>query len=1108
MDSSSDRGLEDDLEFDNDFQHTPLSDYGAGEAAKESAALDAAKFELEAQQALKSQILILCSALGGADDSGKYVLGVDALACLKDIKRWIKVVDDASDSWNVASACDDNGLVVNDLIPILVQLPARAADSNKAFYHNILLAALELLVALTRPLVLDTERASAAKIDLYIKLKKSHVRYKDRILNYEGGRCLKSVVGLTIPILSTPRDQRSPKDTVILNLCLNLFRNVLRIEPADTTVDPRRSTSKTQQLNDNMPHGVSREDISFSHTVCVFRENKVLRFVQTITAGLGREFDERVLGNVCLDTYFYLLYGLDPATVAVQPTAVDACGGAATALTLGSALEHEKVLKKKLLSNNVTRHANFGTLLSIRQGDEPVLTVSGQKRLIHADLLEQLDAGVSKKAVAARQTANKNESTRSDFDRRLGAERAKQLSRDAQSVVCEFCTDFVEAGFGPLLRAVRRVVLGERTSFAAFLEFHFFYVVAWVLKFERLLREHRADHVFRLGYVQDALSHDVLRLVVKNSLPLYLQNREHSLLRVAVGCFREMLLTVVDMHRLRPEDYPRLSPEQRDELDTYTAAAEQLLRLTFSAEDDIEVLFHVVHDAHKVSLAHALDMIEYTHVLLKVLQYLADLPTPLAMDRKRRGRAQEQHESESDSMDDARLKRYLQFDRARYEVYERKLLHERVVGCYVSVFAKFAELSEPQMRRCISYFNRILLKKDEHFFKLLRLDFMLTLHDVKDAVFGPAVMRDLARLLGYYMHTLEKKWAQTDAVLLDLLTLGQDHDRGVRAYLETGDLDEWRAREHAQRGADVAFATPGLSYSHKVSVLASALVYRDHGGLLETLTALLRTRGDDELVLDDRAALRSGVFRLLLATVGFRLAAGRAVLPRDVDAGHVIATLAVLEQAREQPLESDEVEAELVEEARETREEREAASAQFDDLGSDNDLETLNRVSESIDRLDVLEAALEKNTGRRRRDPEADEARFAAVRRKRKGRVSRTKRRKSAPKHDEPKQHLSSKYVDSDDDASDAEKEAEFFRREEQLQALIQANGGVISPEQFQRFLGGAVPKRRMVDLSENEAGLQSGSESEDSLQSRSLSSTQESIVPARRSRAVIDEDE
>ncbi|KAG7741083.1 hypothetical protein KL923_001724 [Ogataea haglerorum] len=592
----------------------------------------------------------------------------------------------------------------------------------------------------------------------------------------------------------------------------------------------------------------------------------------------------------------------------------------------------------------------------------------------------------------------------------------------------------------------------------------------------------------------------MLRLLVKNSLPLYLQNREHSLLRVAVGCFREMLLTLVDMHRLRPEDHARLSPEQHDELATYVAAAEQLLRLTFSAEDDIEVLFHVVHDAHKVSLAHALDMVEYTHVLLKVLQYLADLPTPLAMGRRRRGPAPQQHGSDSDSMDDARLKRYLQFDRARYEVYERKLLHERVVGCFVSVFAKFAELSEPQVRRCISYFNRIMLRKDEHFFKLLRLDFMLALHDIKDAVFGPAVMRDLGRLLGYYMHTLEKKWAQTDAVLLDLLTLGQDHDRGVRAFLDTGDLDEWRAREHAQRGADVAFATPGLSYSHKVSVLASALVYRDQGGLLETLTALLRARGDDELVLDDRAALRSGVFRLLLATAGFRVAAGHAVLPRDADAGHVTATLELLEQARERPLESDEVEAELVEAAQETQPEPDGGAARFDDLGSDNDLETLSRVSESVDRLDALEAALEKKTGKRRRDPNADEPRFAASARKRKARATRTKRRMSAPKHDEPKQHLSSKYVDSDDDASDAEKEAEFFRREEQLQALIQANGGVISPEQFQRLLGGGGQQRRMVDLSESEESVLSGSEGADSSQA--------SIVRARRGRAVIDEDE
>ncbi|GMF01568.1 unnamed protein product [[Candida] boidinii] len=83
------------------------------------------KYLSEAEKALKAHILILCSSLGGIDqstDSGEYSLGVDALACLKDLKRWIKTVDEATNSWAVAIACFENGLVMNDLIPILTQI--------------------------------------------------------------------------------------------------------------------------------------------------------------------------------------------------------------------------------------------------------------------------------------------------------------------------------------------------------------------------------------------------------------------------------------------------------------------------------------------------------------------------------------------------------------------------------------------------------------------------------------------------------------------------------------------------------------------------------------------------------------------------------------------------------------------------------------------------------------------------------------------------------------------------------------------------------------------------------------------------------------------------
>ena len=55
--------------------------------------------ETQAQKLLKAHISVLVSALGGPDHTSDiqpppYKLGHDALACLKDIKRWIRAVDE------------------------------------------------------------------------------------------------------------------------------------------------------------------------------------------------------------------------------------------------------------------------------------------------------------------------------------------------------------------------------------------------------------------------------------------------------------------------------------------------------------------------------------------------------------------------------------------------------------------------------------------------------------------------------------------------------------------------------------------------------------------------------------------------------------------------------------------------------------------------------------------------------------------------------------------------------------------------------------------------------------------------------------------------------
>lgn len=66
-------------------------------------------------------MLIWACQLGGfnGEDAGKYALGDDALACLRDIKRWLKLYDEKNNRMDVARCLGESNLVNGDLIPIL-----------------------------------------------------------------------------------------------------------------------------------------------------------------------------------------------------------------------------------------------------------------------------------------------------------------------------------------------------------------------------------------------------------------------------------------------------------------------------------------------------------------------------------------------------------------------------------------------------------------------------------------------------------------------------------------------------------------------------------------------------------------------------------------------------------------------------------------------------------------------------------------------------------------------------------------------------------------------------------------------------------------------------
>jgi replication fork protection complex subunit Tof1/Swi1 len=58
------------------------------------------------------------------------VLGDDALACLKDIKRWLKLYDEKANRLDVARCLAEANLVQGDLLEILAVWPEEATEDR------------------------------------------------------------------------------------------------------------------------------------------------------------------------------------------------------------------------------------------------------------------------------------------------------------------------------------------------------------------------------------------------------------------------------------------------------------------------------------------------------------------------------------------------------------------------------------------------------------------------------------------------------------------------------------------------------------------------------------------------------------------------------------------------------------------------------------------------------------------------------------------------------------------------------------------------------------------------------------------------------------------
>lgn len=888
------------------------------------------------QKMLRTHISVLVSAVGGPDYTANvspppYRLGHDALACLKDIKRWIKSVDERMQTYDVALACADSGLILNDLSVMLCQWDTQSSKlapiRNAKTMEKIMLASLELLVLLTWPTELTPESTDSQRLS-FSNLRKAQIVYKKHILQYNKGQTIKAVIRLVLQTMTKEKSDREPRDNAILRLVLFFIRNILYIGPISSSISMK--TTKGITAMDNMPSNVTMEDISMNTVLACFKKNKVLMFLLTMSNSVGSEFDKEVFGASCLECIHLLIRNaqigdlIDPAThsTTTRPASdkvAESQSHDPQPLSTTSGMQLTDLLKeetkrKKIQSQNLsTRHGRFGSLLSI-QGDEQSYVISGQEALVNASLtLDKLDK--SKKW-------RKPSSFKYDSDEFVKHEQL-YLNSNSLLILKEFVDQFLVGDcFNNLIGNVSSLLSSadDLTAVDAYERAVYFLTIAWFLNYKRERNEFYKSHPDKLAQLTEdddpvdfrSISSGLSQtnfILILNYFRTSFTTKQWSSLHVAMVCFLQLLLISHQLFVSQPKLVARPAEdsdneENADELDK--ELGEGIIRNLFTSHDFLNVLVAVPQTASNHSPDYLKTCVYIIHILLKSFESFTKENVKLYIQKRRKKNKSKKTNNDMESRLNYRLGSTL--DQSEDEEYdeetakiekttreldliktEARFFHTSTVSSYIDYLAEYEDLTSEEIKRCLSYFHRIfVVKKDYN--GLFRLDFMYIIHKLRNYLPRSSRIRNhVDEFIVYFMKKFKQSFSRFPNPIEVLFPRFEGEE--FRAYLSHGDVYEKSSESKSQpRLAKQIEFIKEFSLDEKVKILVTALYLQEKerfiSWLISALDAIVKQRllevasGDTDtsrsITLKSpeqyrRLFINNPYIRLLLSLVKFEL---------------------------------------------------------------------------------------------------------------------------------------------------------------------------------------------------------------------------------------------
>ncbi|AMD19541.1 HCL610Wp [Eremothecium sinecaudum] len=766
---------------------------------------------------LKARIALLATAIGGVDHTSEqqpapYKLGDDCLACLKDLKRWFTLVDDRQKRWDVASAAAEFKILVDDLVPIMLEWEYKSVNAikkcrktgedisayfkNKGYYDKVVLNALQLIVWMTWPIILNDD-SSENQIQHYATLKKHLLTYKKAILHTDGGKVIKAAIRIATDVIKIDKVNRTALDNSILRLVLDFIRNVLAIEPAEITISMKqKSSSRGIGTTEMLPPNTTLDDISLDAVILAFRQNKVFDFLLALGSSMNREFDASYIKLPLLEISFYLtknvshkrLFGqLKKNTPATNSDRSSNLKGTVTRVgeELTDLLTREHNHKRSQIRTSSTRHSRFGGFFSIQTSENVRLTVPNASNVLDNDAaLTKLDKR-KKWSKAVRDHKDLIQGIPTSF---LNSDDNSSAFLTSENVkyLRKYLDNFMESSFNTLWNSITDLFTMDDDQVIVH-KIQLLLVFAWYVKYNRYKTANKHGKTDATD-ISETLR-DTTHILLMKFLREAYEQKNWAITHAGILAVTELFTLLWSLNEEWAED-----------------VEVTLSRLL--SEERIKLLSDLPKSASNHSPQYIWACIHLNSVIFKILDMYEKNKKDLTVRdiRKRRSRKFtdnikiskhpddvknhliEEKEDLSSQESDTDAHSNLMIAKINFNKVRSSYVQHATIDTYINFLQRYEELDDEDIKIAIQFLYFILVQAKEDTF-LFRIDLMILLKDMLglDGLNRNSRNRaDLEQFTNYLMKQLKEKLKKSPSWFVNLL-FPNIRDRELGYYMRYGE---------------------------------------------------------------------------------------------------------------------------------------------------------------------------------------------------------------------------------------------------------------------------------------------------------------------------------